>query len=331
MSQLIENPATSTPDRFVIRPVDLEADVPRLVRLFDEVEAADQAGNFTSEAMVRARLQQPGHDPARDRWVVTEPDHPDRVIAHGMVARSPEAPFAWLGVQVHPRWRRRGLGSALLPRALARARALGASYANTGTGAHLTGAHAFLTKHGFRPRNTFVEMQILPEVPLADPVYPPGYTVRTYAEVNDLPTLLTAYNRGFIGHFEHHDETAEELAHWLTLPHIRPEGFFLAFGPAGDPAGICAAIANPDRSAARGRPTGYIDSLGVVPEHRRKGLGRALLLEGMRWLRANGQEVIELNAVGDNEMALPLYEGVGFAVVHRHLGYRYDLNEEQTA
>jgi ribosomal protein S18 acetylase RimI-like enzyme len=49
----------------------------------------------------------------------------------------------------------------------------------------------------------------------------------------------------------------------------------------------------------------------------------------MRWLRANGQEVIELNAVGDNEMALPLYEGVGFAVVHRHLGYRYDLNEEQ--
>jgi hypothetical protein len=51
----------------------------------------------------------------------------------------------------------------------------------------------------------------------------------------------------------------------------------------------------------------------------------------MRWLRANGQEVIELNAVGDNEMDLTLYEGVGFAVVHRHLGYRYDLNEEQTA
>ncbi len=67
-----------------------------------------------------------------------------------------------------------------------------------------------------------------------------------------------------------------------------------------------------------------------MPEHRRHGLGRALLLEGMRWLRANGQEVIELNAVGDNEMALPLYEGVGFSVVHRRLGYRYDFNEGQT-
>ena len=325
MSQLTEDRATSTPDSFVIRPLDVEADVPRLVRLFDEIEAADQAGNFTSEAMMRARLQQPGHDPARDRWVVAEPGRPERLIAHGMAARSPEAPFAWLGVHVHPQWRRRGLGRALLPRALARARALGASSANTGTAAHLTGAQAFFTKHGFRPRNTFVEMQILPEVPLAEPVYPPGYTVRTYAEVNDLPTLLTAYNRGFIGHFEHHDETAEELAHWLTLPHIRPEGFFLAFGPAGDPAGICAAITNPDRSAARGRPTGYIDSLGVVPEHRRKGLGRALLLEGMRWLRDNGQATIELDAWGENELALPLYEGVGFSVSRQGQSYERRL------
>ena len=89
MSQLIENPATSTPDSFVIRPVDVEADVPRLVRLFEEVEAADQTGNFTSEATVRSRLQQPGHDPAHDRWVVAEPGNPDRLIAHAMVARSP--------------------------------------------------------------------------------------------------------------------------------------------------------------------------------------------------------------------------------------------------
>src|SRR5207248_2785732 len=75
----------------------------------------------------------------------------------------------------------------------------------------------------------------------------------------------------------------------------------------------------------RGVPTGYIDSLAVVPEHRRRGLGRALLLTGMRWLEAQGKEVYELGAWGENEMALPLYYGVGFGIAQQGTEFRRDL------
>ena len=149
--------------------------------------------------------------------------------------------------------------------------------------------------------------------------------MRPYTAVQDVPTVTDALNRGFIGHFEHRDATEAEIAHWLSGEHTRPDGIFLAFGPAGDPAGICWAEINPDHSARRGQPPGYIDSLGVVPEHRRHGLGRALLLEGMRWLRDNGQATIELDAWGENELALPLYEGVGFSVSRQGQSYERRL------
>ncbi len=144
--------------------------------------------------------------------------------------------------------------------------------------------------------------------------------------MQDLDALLVALNRGFIGHWGHHDETPEDIEHWLKAPDTQPDGIFLAFGPAGDVAGLSWNEINPARSARRGGvPTGYVDSLAVVPEHRRHGLGRALLLTGMRWMRDNGMEMYELGAWGENEMALPLYFGVGYDVAQRGQEFRWDF------
>ena len=49
------------------------------------------------------------------------------------------------------------------------------------------------------------------------------------------------------------------------------------------------------------------------------------LLEGMRWLRAAGQGPIELDAIGNNELALPLYYDVGFAIKKQGQEFRLDL------
>jgi mycothiol synthase len=119
----------------------------------------------------------------------------------------------------------------------------------------------------------------------------------------------------------------EDILHRLAGPQARPDGIFLAFGLDGDVAGVCWTSIDPERNALRGEQAGHIDSLAVVPEHRRRGLGRALLLAGMRWLQAQGQTSIELEAMGNNELALPLYEQVGFAIVRQASQYRRDLEE----
>lgn len=301
---------------FPLRPFSGEADVARWVRLATELKALDGMGWDLGEERLRSQLTEPDHDPARDRRVVSDPADPDRLIGSA-VAWGMDAGRVHGVIHVHPAWRRQGIGRALLTWLRARAREMGGTYLTGSTEDRHAAAQRFLAQQGFAPLRTWVEMRLPPDVTLADPVWPSGFTMRTHAEVRHLPTLLEGMNRGFIGYPDHRDEEEATLAHWLESAHIRPDGLFLAFGPAGTVAGICFAQISAERSAQRGTPTGYIDSLGVVPEHRRHGLGRALLLTGLRWLRTNGQTTIELDTSGENDRALPLYTGVGFAVVRQ--------------
>ncbi len=53
--------------------------------------------------------------------------------------------------------------------------------------------------------------------------------------------------------------------------------------------------------------------LAVAPEVQGLGLGRALLSDGLRWLRAHGARRVYVNTQDDNDRALALYLRSGFA------------------
>ena len=59
---------------------------------------------------------------------------------------------------------------------------------------------------------------------------------------------------------------------------------------------------------------GGIYGLGVLPAHRNKGYGRALLLSGVEKLLQSGAQVIYLQVNAVNENALKLYKSCGFEV-----------------
>ena len=52
--------------------------------------------------------------------------------------------------------------------------------------------------------------------------------------------------------------------------------------------------------------------LGVKPQYRRKGLGRFLLVDGMKWVAERGMDSTRIGVYAKNEKALDLYLSLGF-------------------
>ena len=57
---------------------------------------------------------------------------------------------------------------------------------------------------------------------------------------------------------------------------------------------------------------GYVQRLAIRPEAQGRGLGPALLNDGLRWLRARNARTAFVNTQVDNDRALGLYERAGF-------------------
>ena len=58
---------------------------------------------------------------------------------------------------------------------------------------------------------------------------------------------------------------------------------------------------------------GFVQRIAVAPEARRTGIGRALVLDGLHWMRRRGVRRAVVNTQVGNEAALALYRDVGFS------------------
>ena len=74
---------------------------------------------------------------------------------------------------------------------------------------------------------------------------------------------------------------------------------------------------------ALGAKRGEIRTLGLLPEARGKGFGKALLAQGLKILRDEGCNHFELTVAAVNVSALSLYESFGFQVQRRETCYRW--------
>lgn len=88
-----------------------------------------------------------------------------------------------------------------------------------------------------------------------------------------------------------------------ALPQFQPEATWLVLGPDG-PCGCVQATASSPK-------VGWIQNLGVVPEHRGHGLGRLLLRCALNGLRANGKRIAQLEVSARNTGAVNLYRAHG--------------------
>jgi ribosomal protein S18 acetylase RimI-like enzyme len=86
-----------------------------------------------------------------------------------------------------------------------------------------------------------------------------------------------------------------------------PSSRFRVAGKRTDESGIAAYAVT-----GRAGQHGYLQRVAVHPEHRREGYGRAVVLDGLRWLRRHGATQALVNTQRNNAGALALYESCGF-------------------
>jgi mycothiol synthase len=169
---------------------------------------------------------------------------------------------------------------------------------------------------------TLHENGSLIEVP--EPVYPAGIAVQTMEQRPDLEAVWSTVNESFRDHWGHTDLILEQWQHWTTEPDYRPELWYIAWDAEKDePAGVCLNGIVPEHNARVRRQEGWVHVLGVRRSYRKQGLGRALLLTGMKALQEAGMQWAMLGVDSENLTgALRLYEGAGFRPSKRSAAFR---------
>jgi len=166
-----------------------------------------------------------------------------------------------------------------------------------------------LIRHSFRMR---IELdQQLPE-----PELPDGYTVRTMREGEER-RFYDAQMASFADTWMFAPEPYESWRHYMVDDSVFDPALWLVAEQGDDLAGILIA-----RVPENEPGVGWIRILGVVPEHRQRGLGQALLRRSFRDFAGRGFDAVGLGVDAENPTgAVRLYERAGMHVERTSLIY----------
>lgn len=221
---------------------------------------------------------------------------------------------------VDPRYRRQGLGAALvraLERTLDDAAGLPAGQGRAlriWSHGNLDGARALASRGGFTIVRELWQMRrsLRPDAtPLPAVHLPDGFRTRRFVLGQDEEAWLRVNARAFVGHPEQSRMTRHDLEQRIAEPWFDAGGFILVedLRDTPGPAPVLAA-SHWNKVAAQ---EGEVYVVGVDPAYQGLGLGRAVTVLGLAHLREQGLSEAMLYVDADNLAAVATYAHLDFA------------------
>jgi mycothiol synthase len=287
--------------------------VAAVVRLVDDVTDSDGVRPLSEHVMLHLRYG--GDTPARNFLLYAG----ERLVgyAHLDTTDVVEGPSAELAV--HPAHRRAGVGSRLVTALLA---ATADGRLRLWAHGQHPAAAALGARMGFRRARVLWQMRRSLFAPLDRPVLPPGVTIRTFRVGQDEAAWTEVNNRAFANHPDQGRWSLAEVATRELEPWFDPAGFFLA-ERTGRLVGFHWTKVHGARSGGHDHePIGEVYVVGVDPAEQGRGLGPALVLTGLRHLRARGLAQAMLYVEADNAPAIAVYQRLGFTHWDTDISFR---------
>jgi mycothiol synthase len=231
---------------------------------------------------------------------------------------------------VHPAWRRRGLGRAILHANQRRLLEIEAGQEvapgtdqrfETWCNESQVGATALLASEGFTTARYFFEM-LRPNLDdIEDFPLPEGLEVRPVL-AEDYRTIWNADTEAFADHWGGMDLTEQAFQRFFSGPDFEPELWRVAW--AGDEvAGQVNNMVMREFNEQTGGRRGLLAGVSVRRPWRGQGLARALVAQSLVAFRTRGMTEAILGVDADNPTgALGVYEANGFVVHQRERAYR---------
>ncbi len=314
------------------RPLQLQDATP-LHALIQAMEVVDRPNERLSYEEVVEMLTGPWIDLARDSLGGFDDGGVMRAYAMVEVRPGESLLRALSRGGVHPSWRGRGIGRAVLAWVEGRGRQ---KLAASGSG--LPARLAVMVEEsardhrrlyaaaGFSPIRWYTNMRRDLRAPLPDAPVPAGLRIAAWDEALDEPVRL-AHNEAFADHWGSEPVSAETWAHQDA--HFTPGWSFVALDVSGaEPkvAGYLLSGRYPQDWPALGYTCGYADVVGVRRAWRRQGLAAALLVTAMAAYRAADMEYACLRVDTANPTgALDLYERLGYQATHGYVMYSVEI------
>lgn len=282
-----------------------DADLDPLVDFHRACDAVDAPGTVSDREDVAWRWRTAEFDRSRDAWVAR---------LDGRIAA-----YAWVfeglaDVKVHPDARGRGVGRRMLALVEGRAAEQGSrdGYLRQNVTNLMQPARALLEANGYVYSHHYARMEIALDARPSPPPPPDGVILRNYEVGPDDAIVHAAFNRAW-SQYEGERWEPESLERWMD--DVESEDFDSVHWHLAEEDGEIVAFCLGERYGAHG----WVQYLGVVPEHRGRGLGRLLLFQGFAGFYDAGVRRVDLTVSSENvPAARALYERAGMSEVLRY-------------
>jgi mycothiol synthase len=297
---------------FIENPIDSD---PALDVLIAEVE-----GRVVAYAWISHRLETSGDRAERPAGDSAERPVGDEVHSHRGY--------------VHPAWRRRGLGSAMLRQAWHRTaeRALtdnpaAARLLQTFALETEAGADALARRFGYAPVRYAFKMHRDLSLPIPDLPLPAGIELRPAQPEHRRP-IWEAQREAFQDHWGYAPWPEENYQRFLGFPHFDLSLWRIAWD--GDQVvGTVLNYINDEENKLFSRRRGYTEDIAVRRPWRRRGLASALIARSLEALKERGMSEAALGVDAENRTgALRVYERLGYTPAQQWTIFRRPLPDQ---